>query len=144
MGLGAAMAARAQIDSDVTIEANIPYAFVVRDTTLPAGRYTIKVADEFTDLNVLEIRSHDGHMAVLFDTESKQANRAPSKSELLFDKIGDKYFLSQVFLEGDNSGNQLIKSRMEKKLEDSGRNAERQSVAASIVKAIKSVGKKVS
>ena len=144
MGFGAAMAARAQIESDATIEANIPYAFVVRDTTLPAGRYTIKVADKSADLNVLEIRSRDGHTAVLFDTEGIQADRGPGKSELIFNKMGDKYFLSQVFLKGDNSGNQLIKSRMEKKLEDGGLKAERQSVAAEIVKAIKSVGKKVS
>lgn len=129
MGLGAAMTARAQIESDATIVANIPHAFVVRDTTLPAGKYTIRVADA-TDLNVLEIRSADGRTAVVFETESVQANRAPGKSELVFDKIGDKYFLSQVFLKGDNSGNQLLKSRMERKLEEGDLKAERHSIVA--------------
>lgn len=130
MSLGAAMAAKAQIDSDVTIEANIPHAFVVRDTTLPAGKYTIKVADDYDNLNLLEIRSADGRTAVFFETDDIQGYRATGKSELVFDRIGDKYFLSQVFLKGDNAGNQLAKSRMQRKLEDGGLKAERNSVAA--------------
>jgi len=59
MGFGAAMAARAQIDRDVTIEANIPYAFMVKDKQLPPGSYMVKVAN-YDNLNVLEIRSMDG------------------------------------------------------------------------------------
>ena len=117
MGLGAALAAQAQIESDMTIEANIPHAFIVRDTTLPAGKYTIKVANAYDNLNLLEIRSANGRTAVFFETEDIQANRAPGKSELVFDTIGDNYFLSQVFLKGYNSGNQLAKSRMQQKLE---------------------------
>ena len=130
MGLGAAMAARAQIDSDVTIEANIPHAFMVKDKQLPPGSYMVKVANKSGDLNVLEIRSHDGHTAVLFETESIQVNRAPGTSELVFDKVGDKYFLSQVFLKGDENGNQLAKSKMQRELEDGGLKAERRSIAA--------------
>jgi hypothetical protein len=129
MGFGAAMVAHAQIDSDATIEANIPYAFVVKDTQLPAGKYTIRVADE-TNPNMLEIRSAKGHTAVFFETENKLVNRTMRKSELVFDKIGDKYFLSQVFLKGDNSGNQLPESKMARRLEDGGHKAERHSVIA--------------
>lgn len=128
LGLGA-VAAHAQIESDVTVEANIPHAFVVRDTTLPAGKYTIRVADP-ADLRVLEIRSADGHTAVLFDTEGAQPRQMPGKSELVFDKVGDTYFLSQVFVEGDETGNRLPKSRMEERLEGTGLKAERHSVAA--------------
>lgn len=34
-----AVTTKAQIDSDVSVEADIPYAFIIRDTTLPAGKY---------------------------------------------------------------------------------------------------------
>ena len=129
MGFGAAMVAHAQIDSDATIEANIPYAFVVKDTQLPAGKYTIKVADE-TNPSMLEIRSANGHTAVLFETENTLVKRTMHKSELVFDKVGDTYFLSQVFLKGDNSGNQLPESKMARRLEDGGHKAERHSVIA--------------
>jgi hypothetical protein len=130
IGLSAVMTTSAQIESDASIQADIPYAFIVRDTKLPAGKYIIKVADEYGALNVLEIRSVNGHTSVLFDTDSIQANRSPGQSELVFDKIGDNYFLSRVFLRGDESGNELPKSRMMKRLEDGGLKAETQSIAA--------------
>lgn len=128
MSLGA-VAAHAQLETDIAIEANIPHAFIVRDTTLPAGKYTIKVADQGNP-NVLEIRSADGRTSVLFDTEIKQANRTPGKSELVFNQMGDTSFLSQVFVEGNDTGNQLPKSRMEQRLEDKGLKSEKHSVAA--------------
>lgn len=127
-GLGA-VAAHAQIGSDVTVEANIPHPFVVEKTTLPAGKYTIRVADP-ADLKVLEIRSADGHTAVLFDTEGAQPGQLPGKSELVFDKVGDTYFLSQVFVAGDETGSRLLKSRVEERLEGKGLKSERHSVAA--------------
>ena len=140
--LGAATAASAQIESDATVVANIPYAFIVRDTTLPAGKYKIKVADE-NEPNVLEIRSANGRTAVLVDTENTGPTRAAGKSELVFDRVGDEYFLSQVFVAGDSSGNQLPKSRMERKLEAGGLKAESHSIAADMIRAVKLVGKKL-
>lgn len=130
LGLSAVMATNAQIDSDATIYVNVPHSFIVRDTTLPAGEYTVKVADDYNDLNLLEIRSRQGHIAVIFETETVDAKRAPGRSEVIFNKIGDNYFLSQVFLKGDASGNELPKSRMMKRLEDSGLKAEMHSIAA--------------
>ena len=130
IGLSAVMTTNAQIDSDVTIEANIPHSFIVRDTTLPAGKYTIRVVDDYANLNLLEMRSVDRRTAVLFETESVRLNGPARDTELLFDKIGDDYFLSRVFLSGDESGNQLLKSRMQRRLEDGGMKAETHSIAA--------------
>jgi len=130
VGLGATLSTNAQIDSGVTIRANIPHAFVVNNTTLPAGTYDIRVADDYTELNVLEIRSVNRKTAVLFDTESTEAKQIMQRSELVFDKIGDTYFLSRVFLSGDQSGNQLQKSKMQRRLEESGSVADSHSIAA--------------
>ncbi|HXG65090.1 MAG TPA: hypothetical protein VNO70_08270 [Blastocatellia bacterium] len=66
-------------------------------------KYTIKVADE-TSLNVMEIRSANGRTAVLFETEDAHANQTPRQTELVFDKIGDRYFLSQIWLSGSDTG----------------------------------------
>lgn len=121
VGLGATLTSNAQIKSDITIKANVPYAFVVGDTTLPAGAYTIRVADGFQ--NVLVITSATGKTAVLFQTEPVTARSAMDKNELVFDKIGDTYFLSQVFLRGDVSGSQLLKSKMQLRLEEGGSTA---------------------
>jgi hypothetical protein len=131
-GLGATLTANAQIRSDATIRADIPHSFVVHNTTLPAGTYVIKVLDpNASDLTVLEIRSENGKTAVVFDTESVAVPGFAKQTELLFDKIGDTYFLSKVFLKGDGGGNQLLKSKMQRRLEENGSIAESHSIPAS-------------
>jgi len=137
-----AVAANAQVESDVTIEANIPHSFVVEKTTLPAGKYIIKVADPNGDPSVMEIRSASGHTAVVFETEGAQPREMPKKTELVFDKVGDTYFLSEVLVSGDETGARLPKSRMEERLEGKGQKSEKFSVAA-LAKPFKKVAKKL-
>ena len=130
LGLGATLTSNAQIESDASIRANIPHSFVVHNKTLPPGTYTITVPDVSSDLNVMEIRSVNDKVAVLFNTEPINAVRIARHSELVFEKIGDNYFLSQVFLKGDEGGNQLPKSKKERRLEQGGAVAERYSISA--------------
>ena len=130
VSLGATLSANAQIRSDAQIRANIPYSFVVNNTTLPAGGYVITVVDPYAS-DLLEIRSANGKTAVLFDTESVAVPGLAPHTELVLDKIGDTYFLSKVFLEGDEGGNQLLKSKMQRRLEENGSIAESHSIAAS-------------
>ena len=120
--------ASAQI-GDTTIEANITHAFIVGDKTLPAGKYEIRALYD-SDPNTFEIRSANGHIGAVFETHSAQANRTPRKTELVFNKFGYSYFLSQIWLEGSDLGNELEKTKAEKKLEEGGIASEHPSVAA--------------
>ena len=86
MGI-ANVTARAQgLIDDTAIEADVPHAFIVRNTTLPAGKYTIKRVD-YTQPNALEIRSADGRRAVIFETESTRATETPRQAEFVFDRF---------------------------------------------------------
>jgi len=131
-GLGATLTTRAQIQSNGTITADIPYSFVVNNTTLAAGTYVISVADPYGfDLTILKIRSANAKTTVLFDTEPVPAQGIATRTELVFDKIGNTYFLSKVFLEGDEGGNRLLKSKKQRRLEENGSIAESHSIPAS-------------
>jgi hypothetical protein len=123
--------ANAQVDTVPQIEVNVPFAFVVGDTSLPAGKYEIRTIDS-TANDVLEIRSADRHTAVVFDTSDAQTRRdqIESKTELVFDNVEGQYFLSQIWVAGTSTGNELNKSRMEKRLTDSGKQSEKHSVVA--------------
>lgn len=134
-----ASAAWAQTDNDTTVEANVPYTFVVGRTTLPAGKYIIRMPDS-SEPNVLEIRAANGHTAVAFETED--TNQTPNKDELVFNKVGDNYFLSQVWITGSASGNQLVKSKMEKRLEANGMQPQ-QTTVATILRHLKKIKKAV-
>ena len=109
-------AARAQVVD--TIVADIPFGFTVRDATLPAGEYSIKRIDS-VDPSVMEISSADGAKLV-FLVGSAQATKQPEQTKLIFDRVGDRYFLSEIFEEGNNSGVELKKSRAERELEKEG------------------------
>lgn len=106
--------ARAQAQIIGKLEADVPFQFHVGKTTLPAGRYTIHEL-EGSELTVMQISSADGKLSVLFDIESAQAKIKPEKSELIFNKYGDRYFLSEMFDEGNVDGSRLFTSRDEKR-----------------------------
>lgn len=106
--------ARAQAQIIGNLEADVPFQFHVGNTTLPAGRYMIHEL-EGSDLTVMQISSADGKLSALFDVESAQAKTTPEKSELIFNKYGDSYFLSELFDEGNVDGSKLMTSREEKR-----------------------------
>ncbi|MEK6303328.1 MAG: hypothetical protein AABO41_21675 [Acidobacteriota bacterium] len=129
--------ARAQeLIDDTAIKADVPHAFIVKDKTLPAGKYTVKRLDD-TQPNVLEIRSEDGRNAVTFEAESAQTNQIPRKAELVFSKLGDQYFLSKIWTADSSLGYQLPKTKAEENLEGSGMKAEHHSIFAKVHKRTK-------
>jgi hypothetical protein len=105
--------ARAQIIGD--LDADIAFQFHAGNTKLPAGKYRIHVLDN-SDLTVMEIVSADGSTSALFQVQESDANSAPAKSELIFNKYGNQYFLAKLFDEDNPSGSELIESRYEKQL----------------------------
>ena len=108
--------AKAQIIGD--LEVNIPFAFHAGNTKLPAGNYRIHMLDN-SDLTVMEISSADGSTSALFEVQEAEANATPAKSELIFNKYGNRYFLAKLFDEGNPSGSKVIESRYEKKVSQS-------------------------
>jgi hypothetical protein len=98
-----------------TMEADIPFQFHAGDTKLPAGKYVIRMLDD-SDLTIMEISRPDGSVAALFQVHSAEANSTPRKSELIFNKYGNRYFLNKLFDEGEPSGSQVVESNYEKRV----------------------------
>ena len=98
-----------------TMEADIPFQFHAGDAKLPAGKYVIRMLDD-SDLTIMEISRPDGSVAALFQVHSAEANSTPRKSELIFNKYGNRYFLNKVFDEGEPSGSQVAESNYEKRV----------------------------
>ena len=105
--------AKAQIVGDLVV--NVPFQFHAGDSKLPAGEYRIHVIDD-SGLSVMEITSANGSTAALFQVEETDAQTTPTKSELIFNKYGDQYFLAKLFDEGESSGSQVLKSRYEQRV----------------------------
>jgi hypothetical protein len=105
--------AQAQIVGN--LEADIPFQFHVGNVKLPPGKYIIRVVDN-SDLTVMEISSADGSSSALFDVQAAEANSAPAKSELIFNKYGNRCFLATLFDQSNPSGSAVVKSGYEKRI----------------------------
>ena len=97
------------------LEFSIPFQFHAGNAKLPPGNYIIRMLDN-SDLTVMEISSADGSISALFDVQDAEANSTPAKTELIFNKYGNRYFLAKVFVEGNANGSEVSKSSYEKKI----------------------------
>src|SRR6266481_213766 len=101
------------------LEVNIPFQFHAGNAKLPPGKYIIHMLDN-SDLTIMEISSADGSASALFSVQDAEANSAPAKSELIFNKYGNRYFLAKVFDEGNPSGSKVAESRYENRVSQTG------------------------
>ena len=104
------------------LKSDIPFSFYVRNRLMPAGAYTI--AELNPGSGMMEIRSADGKSAAMFLTINKQEKDTRTPSELIFHKYGDKAFLSEIVEQGEMDGAEVVKSKMEKRLEKAAREKE--------------------
>jgi len=113
LALGGASAARAQMPG-TALRAMIPFDFSVRGRTLPAGEYEISRISGAPD--IISISGVTNHDHEVFETEPVDAKRVSSRAEIIFNRYGDSYFLSEVFGGGEQMGRELPKSRQERNL----------------------------
>jgi hypothetical protein len=102
----AVVAVQAQTPSRA--EAELPFDFTAGKATLKAGSYEIKRLG-----NAISIRTADGKKTVLANAPLLIGSRdRKGGARLVFNRYGDLYFLSQVWLSVD-SGRQLFPSEAE-------------------------------
>ena len=133
---GGAIRAKAQALEEGTIEADVPFTFRVKEKTFPAGKYTLKRADD-TNPGVLEISNDKGRGTIFFEAETAQANEYPRQTNLVFEKIGDQYFLSEIWASDSKLGYQLPKTKTERSLEGGDIKTELRSVLARLLRKTK-------
>jgi hypothetical protein len=101
--LGSAFA-RAQ-----TVEANIPFAFVVKNRVLPSGTYRIRTIGT----NAVLIGTRD-KPAMEMSTTYASWNDSKSDGKLVFSKYGDQYFLREILCDSAPITSALPHSKLEK------------------------------
>jgi len=105
------------------LEADIPFQFYAGNAKLPAGKYILHMLDN-SDQRIMEISTADGSTSALFEVEDAEANSAPPKSELIFNKYGNRYFLARVFDEGNPDGSRVPESQYEKRVSQAATEAQ--------------------
>ena len=92
---------RAQAPSKVEVE--IPFEFSAGKTTFKPGVYSIKRGSG----NLLTLQNNEDKSTVLLNAPVSLSSRDTKAGErLVFNKVGDEYFLAQIWLTAD-SGREL-------------------------------------
>jgi hypothetical protein len=118
LSLGLLLAVSAAQAQDMRVKANIPFDFAVGKQILPAGEYTL--ATEGSSSDAVVIRSDDSKSAILSLTHACSSSRRSDKTKLVFHTLAGRYFLSEIWTEGNERGRQLPKSKMEVQLAKNG------------------------
>ncbi|MFZ1135257.1 MAG: hypothetical protein WAN69_09940 [Candidatus Korobacteraceae bacterium] len=102
------------VHAQTIMTANVPFAFSVGQQQLPAGAYAVRELNSAATL----IQNKDGNEKALALYQSA----GPSKSDetkLVFHKIGDHYFLTEIWSSVRGQGQALPESKLEKEMEAS-------------------------
>ena len=91
------------------VEATIPFDFTVGKTKMTAGAYTVRSISSGT----IQLVRDDSKASAFVFTQGVQVSKAPAGTKLVFNRYGDSYFLSQVWIAGNSLGKLLPKSKPE-------------------------------
>jgi hypothetical protein len=81
--------------------AKVPFHFVAGETSLPAGEYRVSEAGA---PGVVSVRSLDGKTGAFVMSRRTESGNVRPKSSLVFNRYGNRYFLSEVRVAGERSG----------------------------------------
>lgn len=92
-------------------KANIPFAFQVGSSQMPAGVYQISRESD----HLLLLRGPD-HATQFVLMHSAVRLSTPDHSSIVFDRYANRYFLRQVWTAGTGQGLECARSRAEKEV----------------------------
>jgi len=100
------------VNAQTRIKAQVPFDYVVKDKTLPAGECTIQVKGD--GITVLWIAS--GGEGLFVHPNASQSAKPSAQTTLLFRRYGDRYFLAGIRRQGEDRGYEFPVSRLEGEL----------------------------
>jgi hypothetical protein len=110
--LSLVFAAGSAFAQTLALRSDIPFEFVVGKASLPAGEYDVRSMSDGGD-NILQLRGPDRHSNAIMISNRMESYQPSGESKLIFDHVGDRYFLRQIWVAGETSGRVLPKTKYE-------------------------------
>ena len=86
-----------------TLTAKVDFSFDVPGKTLPAGAYVVSYDSSNPDVLVIRGSDSKAGAMVSFVTRLAQLEESADTARLVFDKVGNKSYLSEVWIPGEDS-----------------------------------------
>jgi hypothetical protein len=103
------------VAQSIRMKADVPFEFIVNGSTLPPGQYTIQSFGA-ADGKTLLVRNSDKNENATVNAIGVDSKTTSKNTKLVFHRYGDRYFLTQVWIAGMESGRELPKSHRESEL----------------------------
>jgi hypothetical protein len=95
----AAVSVYVQAQERPLLTATVPFAFTVENSNLPAGAYTVSILLPY---NMIKVQSADGRKAMMISAIPSRELGESKQAKLVFHRLGNEYFLAQVWEQGSN------------------------------------------
>jgi hypothetical protein len=122
-----ATAAQAQ---QTSVRADVPFDFVVGNQAYPAGEYALKSL--LGNGVPIRVENLQGETSKVVLSEACTSNKAATSTRLVFHRVGDSYFLYQIWQQGNTWGREFPVSRAERQIAQNHEKTELVIVAANI------------
>lgn len=82
---------------------NVPFQFIVKERVLPAGQYDFMPNDNDQAIEIIPVTKGGSPAVTTVVTRlCGEIHTTPKDSHIVFDKIGDTYFLSELWTAGND------------------------------------------
>lgn len=116
---------------EVSVRAKVPFDFVLNNKMYPTGEYAVQTVK--VDDSCVYIQNQDGGNLAVTLTHPQDGTKPAKQTMLVFHRIGDTYFLYQVWVAGSTVGRAFPASHIETRLALNGTKTETVIVAANII-----------
>jgi hypothetical protein len=108
VGLALLAAVSAHAQNQETVHVDVPFAFQAGSQELPAGRYEIKHINRF----IVRMQGPGGVAGAVM-VHLSTTNTAPAMGSIVFHQIGNRYFLAEIWSQGETNGDAIVPGRAE-------------------------------
>lgn len=98
-----------------SVSANVPFEFTIGGKSLPAGEYMVRAFTQ--NGNTLAVSNKSSSKSAIRLSIPIQAASESKNTKLVFHRYGPRYFLAEVWVAGEKTGRQLLKSKEESTIE---------------------------
>jgi hypothetical protein len=126
----ASLTAAAQLPSNQTLVARVPFQFTVGNSVVPAGEWMTKSASPGS--LALTINNQHAKVSLVAMARSDEGKQTAASCALVFHRYGETYFLTGIKIGGSRDTYKLPESSRERELQIAGVPATEQSLLASL------------
>lgn len=115
----------------LNINATVPFAFVAGDRVYPAGEYYFSRASVTN--SIIQVSNSERIIAANVLSQACLQVNPPQETKLVFHRMGDTYFLTQMWIAGNPWGREFPRSQTETRLAQNHSDVETVIVAANLI-----------